>query len=178
MKKLLNSFLVAILIGCTNSPSNDGVPGDDSRQFRTDCGVVFDGELLNPIDAYAGEEIFGVALVTPSTYRVTTEGGSFLVRLHNIGGVIPGRDRVAFDVTQRFFDGDLVLYRPFRKRDCRVFGSEGEAIIGNIVSRSQSLGEELLRRGAVLPDRVPHQCAEELVNTCYQALSEFSQNTR
>lgn len=159
---------------CQNSPSNDGVPGGSQSGLRTNCGVVFDTQLLNPINDGAGQEVLGLTPIEPYIYQVTLANSEELVVLHGIEGVKPESVADARSAIINLSRQRLYLFRPRKAPNCLRSTAYGDATVVNIVNRAGvSFAEELSRRRfATTSPPSYNACFEQLVQPCYAALFE------
>jgi hypothetical protein len=171
--------LASIISGCQSKPSNEGIPGKDDRALRTDCGVVYDTQILNPIERDIGQEIFGVSIIEPNIYKVTLRQSEELVILYGLDQIIPRVSSRAKQAAVELLNKQpLFLYIPRKATPfCRRSTQYGEARIATIVTQSGvNISEEFAKRryANVLPPSSSF-CYEDLVRSCYQALFEDGQ---
>lgn len=177
MKKILLSVfaLSFIAISCSDSPNNSAIPNGNEPSLQTRCGVIYDGQVLNPISGDSGMEVYGASIVDSNIYRVTLDRRTELVYLH---GTRKANDDEILDfeasdslqqTLENILSNETNLFLPFNNSTCKVSTPYGEAILGNIVSRSgQSLSEELLEDGELLA--ADGNCGEELIKNCYEGI--------
>ncbi|MEZ4752979.1 MAG: hypothetical protein R3A13_01550 [Bdellovibrionota bacterium] len=175
LKISLLSFLIA-LSACTKSPSNSEKNEGDARNFTTDCGVVYKGKLVNPIQAENGtpvtvEQLIGVDI---ASVRNDNTGESMLVKFHSIdAGNVPATKQ---------FEGRAMLEQDFGRLalfykandDCEVDFSGEKARIGQLLKRDtgESYNEALLKGGYAGANAGNSVCGGDFLKTCYEALEE------
>ena len=173
-QQVFASLLIASLVllsactksggGSDNRSSADGANG--ASGITTSCGVVVDGELVNPIDTDEGE-LVTVVDVLSSNLILINDGDQKLVKLHGVSSNTEGTDRnraaniiASLGSQARFIQPDS---------DCKV---DDQTLIGQLISLSgKSFAEELLSGGAALAE-ADDVCNGNLISSCYSALEE------
>lgn len=174
------SILLAGFAGC-KKPSEDGSLGpSDQRgggearnEITTDCGIVFNGELLNPVNTGDGEavrvrEIIGSNLVSIES-SAPQSSGRILLKLHGIGSAPADRAQAAMSMIREASGGDLTFFKATPDCDVTLQGG-GQGVIGQLVSRSgESVSEKLVKAGLVEVDQAD-ACGGEKIAQCLNAL--------
>ncbi len=172
MKKifLLLCFLPLFLTSCS----------DEDQEFETACGVVFQGELENPIKADDGDEAYLSAVTGRGlvTVRLEKRNEAVLVALHGIENERISEEMIASAQAslQKILDsGDTFGYFYRAEKNCQTRVQVGGAnqtvaIPGRfILSDGTSLAEKLLSEGNALVEREA-ACKSQLVKACYNGL--------
>lgn len=168
---IMCSLLAIFACSCTDGDSNDAIPGDRERSLQTDCGVVSDGQVINPILQEEGEEVFGVSFLSANVFLLTMRGEEKLVVLHGLRPTPSSIGREALELLIDRAQQELHFFPPLES--CYVDTPWGMAQVGQIItSGGISFSEELLRRGYVVDVIRNGPCREDLLATCYEALRE------
>lgn len=172
IRTFFSCFLLAVFASsCTDGDSNDAIPGDRDRSLQTDCGVVSDGQVINPILRDEGEEVFGVSFISANVFLLTLRGEEKLVVLHGLRPTPSSLGREALEILIDRSQQELHFFPPLES--CYVDTPWGVAQVGQIItSGGVSFSEELLRRGYVVDVIRNGPCREDLLATCYEALRE------
>lgn len=165
----ISRIMMVMLIGGLASFTG-GCSSDDSDELWTVCGVVLDGDYVNPPATDDGDEVIVTGAESESRVVIRNEDGeAMLVKLLGVKDVEPedaNPEAVEFLMS---FPGKAYFYRA--KEDCTITEDGIRLIPGTVVTAAGfSLGEEVMRRGYGIPDD-KKQCNSELVNNCYAALA-------
>ena len=168
------------LTACTKSTSDPNTNDGDVRTFTSDCGTVFKGKLVNPIQAENGmlvtiDQIIGVDLASVTNDNT---GESMLVKFQGIsaGDISAEKQFEGRAMLEQEF-GRLALFYPANEQTCEI-NLEGEkALIGQLYKRSDgdSYNEALLKDGFAQSDSGSSVCGGSFLTTCYEALQEEPQ---
>lgn len=175
------SFLLLVLLmgACTKSSSDsdsDDGPDDEpvaEGEFRSDCGVVKEEELINPVRAKDGESVTASA---DASNRVVVRTGerTRLVKLHGLREVTDFRRELARQRLNELTRGTVLYYQASELCTVSV-GSSGTAYVGQLfTSDGRNISETLLREGLADTD-FGDGCFGELITSCYDALEEDGQ---
>ena len=155
-------ILILTVFACTKDDNSDSI---DNGQFSTSCGVVFQGDLYNPIDSSRG--VTGTAeAIGSNQIALQTKDSRILVKLHGIDV----SDNSSREFLSRF-DGQAVFFEAVNGCTTIVSGG-GTASVGHLFTiDGRSYAEELIRAGLgnIAIDDV---CSGILVGQCYEALRE------
>lgn len=176
---LLSALLLAFLfsaIGCTSSSNDDDDDGSgsDGDSLRTQCGVVYQGILRNPIPITDGQTAI-IRSVAGSVYlNIELLAGPEL-RLIKLLGIrdsgVPSQTAQAQALLSRLA-GAQIIYYPAQS-GCSAPGPIAGGVnaeVGSLVTLSgTSISENLLENGAVEVETT-NQCGSNQVMNCYSAL--------
>lgn len=146
---------------------------DSNDKIESDCGVVHNGELFNPVSEDTGTQVRITAIADNNLVVVRNEEdpGTILVKLHGISNKVDDATRAAaieflqslgVDVPGRFFRA---------KDDCtdREPGV-GDTIPGYVYNDDGlSYGEEVLKAGLGAIE-TGNKCDSDLIENCLSAL--------
>jgi hypothetical protein len=167
----LSSCIALFSSACTNGDSNDAIPGDRDRSLQTDCGVVSDGQVINPILESEGEEVHGISFLSANVFLLTIGNEERLVTLHGIQPTPSSLGGEALEVLIDIAQEEPSFFPPLES--CFADTPWGVAQVGQIITRGGvSFSEDLLRRGYVAEVIKDGPCREDLLATCYEALRE------
>jgi len=183
--KLLRSYLPFILflslplifIGCTKSTSDsddssqsENGPAESSTQILSDCGIIADGAVRNPLDSNFGEQVQVTTIVNHHLVIVRREQGDQLVKLRGLKEDLP-----QFKVNAALSELSRLRGSAYLFTDGCPYLSPGggQGVVGDLVSVStrKSYVESLLSAGAAEPT-AEGGCGESELFGCYQSLSE------
>ena len=168
-------FLLVILSGCPKTTVEDTNNGDVSGDGTTDCGVVVDGKLENPVSLADGIPVQVDEITGPDqlSYIVVNDidREKKLLKLQGLGAAQPTFRTQAIDYLRSSTYGTLYLY--LAKDSCTtVVDGGGKADVGTLVdSTGKSINEIMARTGLVNVD-ASSVCNTELINGCYAGLKD------
>lgn len=170
-------LLLSSMLACTNGGSEgDSTGGGDdgsappSGSFRSDCGVVVNGELKNPVAASDGQNVT-VQVTGPNQAIVTSGGQRFLVKLHGLANVSDFRRGLAVSKLEQLAAGGAIYFEAEEECTDSVTGG-GTAFVGQLFTpNGLSFAEELLRDGIGRPD-TSERCGGNELASCYRALED------
>ncbi|NMC62916.1 MAG: hypothetical protein GYA55_07065 [SAR324 cluster bacterium] len=177
LHKCLFLLLALSLSACTKSSSDDSNSDPNNPvnpgEISTDCGIVKNGKLKNPISKSEG--ITGTVQVVSSGNLLVldTSTGSILVKLHGIGTPDYTIESAAVNFIRQNTSEPVTYFEAVEGCVSTVNG--GQASSGQIVlANGKSLSEELIKRGLAKEIETGGNCREELLTECYNALKEES----
>ena len=183
---ILGLYAVLALSACTKSSDNDA--SDDfieldnaavtAASFTTDCGVVVEGQLENPVDELTGVLVDVMALNSDLVVVTRKEGDQAgnqqLVKLHGItsAGVDETFRQDGLRIINTEFGSNSRLFIASSSDDCSVaVDGGGRGVFGQILSASgRNLNETLVNLRAALAGNDP--CGGDLVVNCYSAIAD------
>lgn len=172
-------ILAASLLSCTKSQgggdsSSGGSGTTPSGPGTTQCGVVVNGALKNPVSIKDGDEILvqgasGANLVIAAFKK--TPNQPFLIKLHGVGAARNARkQKSAIETITSLGAGGAFFFKPLPM--CQTYlGSETVAVGALITPGGVSIGEQVIEKGYALPEGTD-VCNGFLLTSCYQALAE------
>ncbi len=171
--------LAASLLSCTKSQSGDDSPSGGSGATptgpgTTQCGVVVNGALKNPVKLKDGEELLvqgasGANLVIAAFKK--TPNKPFLIKLHGVGAARNARkQKLAIQTITSLGAKGAFFFKPFVMCDTYL-GSETVAVGALLTPDGVSIGEQVLEKGYALPES-SDVCNGFLLKACYDALAE------
>ena len=167
---------VLAFTACTKDPSNPNANEGDVRSFTSDCGTVFKGKLVNPIQAENGmlvtiDQIIGVDL---ASVKKESNGETMLVKFQGIsaGDISASKQFEGRAMLEQEF-GRLALFYPANEQTCQIDLEGEQALIGQLYKRGDgdSYNEALLKEGFAQADS-ESVCGGSFLKTCYEALQE------
>ena len=177
-------FLAAItisIVACTKgSSSNEG--GDTSNPppsnggnevgARTNCGVVVNGKVVNPITDSDGQAVRIEQPGDSNALIVTTAtGGKILVKLQGVSNEPSALRDNAISFLDRY-SGYTVLFVSAGSNCSSVVSGGGSAQLGQLITSSgESISEQLIRTGFANSSS-SDACGSELISSCLTALHE------
>lgn len=157
--------------GSTPPPSNGGGSGGDEPEARTNCGVVINNQIVNPVTDSNGIAVRIVDVAASNAFIVSTDSGNILVKLHGISSDPAELNSNAVNFLKRY-KGYLVLFIRASDSCSAVIAGGGTAQVGQLITSSgESIAENLVRTGfanATSGDG----CGSDLLSGCYTALHE------
>lgn len=178
MRKLcLLGFMCLSLMaaGCTDSGGSGDSTGSPSNpvskpgEFSTDCGVVVNGSVRNPVDQSDGIPVNLVALGS-NLVQVSLPTGNAAVKLNSLATFTDARASVAASLINSFTGGQGIFFES--RRGCTTNVNGVTALAGQILTTDgKSISEELIKVGAAGLE-VDDNCEGHRVFTCYEALAE------
>jgi len=185
MKLARSWFFLALMIcfalllsGCTKSTSEsdsdqDSAPEQaqqDTTQILSDCGIIADGIIANPVDSGLGQEVRITGVVNHHAVIVRRDQGDQLIKLRGLKEDIPQYKKNAAITQLNRMRGAAYLFSdgcPYNS------ASTGQGIVGDLVlvSDNESFIETLLNIGAAEPSP-EGVCGEAETFPCHQALAE------
>ena len=157
--------------GGTNPSS--GRPIENNAEVTTDCGVVMDGDLHNPIERSDGEivrvdEVLGNNLVVIQGTGPNA-GGPRLLKLHGLGAGPKDRSQAAMNMIESLSSGTAFYYQA--AKDCTTtLEGGGQGTIGQLISRDgKSFSESLVKSGLADVDSAD-ACGGDKIAACLSAL--------
>jgi hypothetical protein len=170
------ALLASTLISCTKPESDDKNPSLPSPAGKgtTQCGVVVQGALKNPVKPKEGESVTligatGANLVIAANPK--TPQKPFLVKLHGVGAARNARkQKDAIAAITALSKGGGFFFKPFPM--CQTYLERELVAVGTIVTAAGiNLNEYVIQKGFALPER-QDVCSGFLLDACYEALSE------
>lgn len=164
---------VLLLSACTKSGSDENVSGVDldGLEFFTDCGVVLNGFLKNPVNATEG--IVGTVEVIASNQIIFRTGTSeILVKLQGINASGGSNEAKAVQFLRNLSGNTQAVFIQASDGCTSVVAGGGVASVGQLFTLSGlSFAEELVKSGFASVER-NDVCSGVLVGPCYIALEE------
>ena len=179
----LASCVLLLSIGCTKEDSGEGSSAQPNEpesseisisSFRTSCGTVHKGELINPVEADEGDRgdvrVLGPNLVAMKMGRIEQT-----IKLHGLDEpYLPSKRAEATQLLEELSaEGEAYFYPA--EPECVVPLEDGnEALVGHLFSaRGKSFSETLIRNGTAQTSM--DVCQGSLISSCYRALEEDSE---
>lgn len=168
------------LTGCTKSDSGDSngsgsekpPANDTSEGFRTECGTVLGGKVVNPVDPKDGDRakarVLGPNLIAIKRKKNLEE----FIKLHglDVPSSIEQRNGAENLMEKLVAEGEVYFYQT-EKRCITTVENGTNGLIGQIFSASgKSFSEEVIKAG--FADVGTDVCNGELIAPCYRALLE------
>ena len=179
-KKFLPIAAVCLLITACQKPAEDGdsvSPPSGGGNVRTgeattDCGVVTNGKVSNPVSLEDGKIVTVTQVISANLVSIQEEGGG--AQLLKLQGV--GSNRGVTSEGAKQMIKNLTASRPtFFKasNDCNVtLDGGGQGTIGQLItSDGKSVSESLVRSGLVEAD-TNDACGGNQIGACLSALNE------
>lgn len=172
---LLFSLSVAGLVACTSGGSSDsdssgGDSPTDGSSFRTDCGVVVDGKLRNPVPAADGS-LASVQITGPNQAIVTSGSNVFLVKFQGLRNVTGFRRDSAINVLQTLAREQAVFFQAESECTATVDGG-GVGFVGQLFTASGVSYNESLIDAGLAEVATSDVCNGSLIGQCYSALQD------
>lgn len=176
---LLVTFSLGLLLttGCTKSGSDSS--DTPTVNLGSDCGVVVNGNLQNPVAATSGE-LTSVEVIAPNVVGITLSTGKLLVKLQGLETVNgPKRELLMNELRKLAQSGPAYFFQsasdPETGGACavRVEGG-GTATVGQLVTQDGRIYTEVLIGTGLAELERREPCSGELVSSCYQALYQSS----
>lgn len=168
----------SLLVGCTKSESDAGEQrsAGDGRSFTVDCGVVFNGDVTNPVSADEGIEVRAeVADANVLVIEPVAGGQPQLIKLHGIGQGDEHSRNASMMLLRSITSGKLYYYPA--GEGCTADVPGGRATVGSLItSDGRSVAEELARTGLV-PISNNDICGGGEIESCLVALQETDELT-
>ncbi len=181
-KSLLVFGLLILFAGCTDGDTSvgggdtdtpAGDPSDGGRAVTTDCGIVSEGVIQNPIST-GKARIVQAEIVASNRAILTLPEGSVLLKFQGIGSAEDFLAGAAVTKLKDMIPTGRALYYQAQPGCTTITEGGGIAQVGQLVSiEGQSLSEELIRSGYASVDAYD-ACGGELIGSCYEALRESS----
>lgn len=167
LKKLLIVSLSIFILSCTRDTSRDAP--DSEFNYRTDCGVVYNETLENPINRSLGME-GTIEPISGNTVLWSNDGEQFAIKLHGLGPVSGELRTKATRILSDLSQSKGVFYEA--QKDCLATNSSGSTFkVGSVLSiNGTSYAEELISRGAA--NVILDSCAGDEVSECMLALED------
>lgn len=193
--KLINSFKVSLTLSillitsCTKEPSDDsssggstGGSGGNKGEVVTDCGIVNEGGLQNPVALNDGmavrvKEVVGNNLVILEAKNIQSEEtGEMLVKLHGLAATPSSTSTGAINMLKNMASGDVRFYKASENCTTTLQGG-GQGFVGQLVTEtSGSFTEKLIKTGLVDVD-VADVCGGDKIAPCLTALHSSQTET-
>lgn len=187
LPRIITIICCALLISiaaCTKSggsDSDDGggnpLPGPVPRpsagsgEFTTDCGVVLNGQLRNPVAFEEGEQVTISSIVSHNTVIVRRPAGQQLVRVQGVADELEGYKSAGAKQFLQSLGSTVYLFNP-AAGGCNINVNGGQGILATLVTRGGgSFGEELVGKGYAAA-RGTDFCGGEFIAACMKALEE------
>jgi len=175
---LLLVFLFLAATGCTKtsedeaaSPDNPQDPGS-SVSITSNCGVLHNSELKNPISSTEGSTVTVSEILGPNLVLVQREQGSQLVRLFGIGNELPTFRQTQARNELNKLRGSAILFDPVESGCPITTDGGGLGIAAQLfATNGKSYHETLLNSGLATVSGADG-CGVEQVLPCYTALLE------
>ncbi len=172
------ALVTASIMSCTKSQDGDGSSssgsGKPTGSGTTQCGVVSNGALKNPVNMKDGQEILiqgasGANLVIAAFKKSPNK--PFLVKLHGVGPARNARkQKLAIDTITSLGAQGAFLFKPFPM--CQTYIDRELVAVGSLITPSGiSIGERVIEKGYALPEG-SDVCNGSLLKACYSALAE------
>ena len=161
---------------CTKTPDSGSRDSGDSADVTTDCGVVHNGTLENPVSADQGSAVTVTAILGNNLIQVDQAGKDSLVKLQGIAASSNSNDSQRRDDVLNSLGREAILFPA--SSDCVLnIGTNSDAVIGQLISVKdrQSFGEALIRSGLAVADPADVCGARELA-ACYDDLQDSGSN--
>ena len=173
MKKLL-AILFIILISlnaCTKSDSDDDSPDLGDTTFDTDCGTIFEGKLVQPIEANKGKQ--GIVEVIGSNLVIFRRDDSeILVKLQGLDVTGGSRESRAVQFLRNLSGNNQAVFFQADESCTTTVSGGGIAAVGHLFTlNGLSFSEELIKAGLAKINR-NDVCSGVLIGPCYIALQE------
>lgn len=186
LKLLLTSLAALAIISCTKSGSEDSGSSDtpapsnggsnSGPQARTNCGVVKNGKIINPVSDKDGEAVRIEQVADSNAFIVTTASGKILVKLHGISAEPSSLKQNAINFLDRYTGKTVLFIRASDSCTATISGG-GNAQVGQLItSTGESIQESLIRTGFVNAS-AGDGCSSELITSCLTALFESDPET-
>jgi hypothetical protein len=176
-------LLAATVLSCTKSDGGDDSSGGGgsntttpsiSGPGTTQCGVVVEGVLKNPVKQKDGETLVflgasGANLVIAA--KPETPNQPFLIKLHGVGPARNSRkQQEAIAAIKSLTKAGGYFIKPVPM--CQTYMGGQLVAVGSVMaSDGTNLNEYIILKGYALPDS-QDVCNGLLLDACYQALSE------
>ena len=168
MRILFYIVLVLCMVGCKKKEEHH----DPGKVFMSQCGVVHEGMLKNPVAIEEGRSGH-VEIADYNLVVIHLPEGSVLVKLQGIEGMYGYAFRtLAMNKLREIAgDGQAVFYQAMPDCTVRTSGG-GVAAVGSLFTiDGVNYVEELLKTGYVEADRYDY-CSGELVGECLKTIEE------
>ena len=179
MRSLSISIFLCLLLavtGCRDSGGDDSSgmgpsnPGAGTGEFSTDCGVLVNGSLRNPVRQSDGISTSVVGLGS-NLVQVNLDSGPAAVKLNGLATLTDVRASIAADLINSFTQGQGTFFES--RNGCTTSVNGIQALAGQIVTNDgKSLSEELIKAGVAEVSQ-DEDCSSNDLFFCYQALSEM-----
>jgi hypothetical protein len=179
-KKVLALLLIVGLCSCTSgggsSDGEDSGSSDSSNResgtAATNCGVVKNDRLINPVSESDGEVVqISRAANQNALILNTSTGGQILIKLHALDASPEAIRNTAISYINGFAGKPALLVRAGKSCPAVLAGG-GLGELGQLIlSSGVSLSEELVSRGFATPTS-SDACSSNLISSCYTALQE------
>ncbi len=145
-------------------------PGSVTEKGATLCGVVVDGELVNPPEYTSAEPVTLVRTVDSNVLEISVGGESRLVKLHALGPTTGFTNTAATNLYAKMGANEPLYF--FSAGGCTAETVAGDAEVGQVVTESGvSLSEQaVLERIAGVIDSTD-SCGAAAIALCYSALT-------
>ena len=186
IKLLVLTSLIIVGISCTKSssdssgdstnppPSNGS--GNNGPEARTNCGVVINGQVVNPISDSNGEAVRLEQVADSNGFIATTSAGKILIKLHGISSEPSALRNNAINFLDNY-TGRTVLFIRATDNCTALLPGGGLAQVGQLItSAGESISESLVRTGFANASS-SDGCGSELITTCLSALQESDPQT-
>jgi hypothetical protein len=168
--------LTLLVFGCSGGGgSDDSDSGDNGDgggetlvgQFQTECGVVINGIVQNPVDASLGKLLVDAAVISSNLVAVDYGTGPVLVKLQGLAANSGPQGSLAVQYLDSLVQPGTVF---FPAGDGCVFTSPdgGVGVVGQLINpNGLSVTEELLRSGVAGDIETSGSCGETQIAGCY-----------
>jgi hypothetical protein len=177
------SCFLLLATGCTKEDSgqDNARPSDEPNSsevsissFRTSCGTVHKGELVNPVEADEGDR-GEVRVLGPNLVAMKMGRREQIIKLHGLDvPYLPSKRTEAIELLESLSaEGDVYFYPA--EPECSVPLEDGsEGVVGHLFSAGgKSFSEALIRNGSAQTSM--DVCQGGLISSCYRALEEESE---
>lgn len=157
------------------SPSGGSSDGGERTESGTDCGVVINGKVHNPVSPEDGQKVRVTEVISNNLLGIEfisedgTRSGPQLLKLQGVASGKPQTKNAARDMLRSLSSGVVSFYKA--TNDCNVtLDGGGQGTIGQLISRDgQSFTEALVKAGLVDVDK-NDACAGNQIGACLEAL--------
>jgi hypothetical protein len=176
---LLALFALFQITACTDSSSDgsseEAPPSDDGSsagEARTNCGVVIDNSLKNPVSVADGIPVRIESVADSNALIVVNAtGGRFIVKLHGVSNEPLGLKESAISHLGTFV-GSTVLYVSAGDNCPATVSGGGQGQLGQLITNSGVSIAESLIRTSFATSTASDACGSSLVSSCFTALAQ------
>lgn len=175
---LITIALVFTILACKTAQvqnTNTGSGSGSGSELRTDCGVVIDGSVENPVNNTDGIRIRVQSVSGPNQViyidQDNPDSAPQLLKLQGISGASSGKSQFAIDYLESVLRGTLYFFPA--SSDCQaVVDGGGVAQVGSVISSNgTSVNEEMVKSGLVDIES-SDSCGADKIAGCLSALRD------
>jgi hypothetical protein len=173
--KVLHAIILCGALAACQKPVEDNggsAPGPDPRtgEVTTDCGIVTNGRLSNPVNLDDGQAVRVTQVLSNNLVLIQDIGGT-TTQLVKLQGVASSTSTSGRQMIQGLTSPDATFFKA--TSDCNVpLDGGGNGTIGQLISGSgKSVSEQLIKSGYATVD-ANDACSGNLLGACFSALTD------